>query len=152
LAKIKGSDTQLKIDVRKAKERIKKHGKIITSDRIVSELSLGFWVELFFDKYHDVIGDAPFISFSNRQENYSIANCYADTRYIRTYRNRLSHHDTLFIQKVMGLDEIFFTRIKEFRVRVFRVLEQIHPDLRYLASKNYDKTDNILTHISVITQ
>jgi hypothetical protein len=149
IEEINGQKTRIFKDIQVVKERLLAHDKFITSDRIISELSLGFWVEFFYEKYDTVLGNATFSEFRNRQTGYNRKQCYEDLIFIRAFRNRVSHHDTLFIEKKDGQEIILKKRTFDFINKTLSILEQIDPDARY-AAKKFGHTDRLKTKIASI--
>ena len=84
--------------VEEAKRKIKKHGKSITHDRIISELTLGFWTTFLTTKYsqnafQSVIIKKCFNKVPNNQR--SIKALQRIFEKMRLLRNRVSHYERL---------------------------------------------------------
>ena len=84
--------------VEEAKRKIKKHGKSITHDRIISELTLGFWTTFLTTKYsqnafQSVIIKKCFNKVPNNQR--SIKALQRVFEKMRLLRNRVSHYERL---------------------------------------------------------
>lgn len=148
IGSVRGSTTRFKTDVDAIIERLKDK-KFPTRDRVLSETSLSFWAEFFFNRFDDILGNIPFNTFENRQTGYNRKACYDDLLVIRDYRNRVCHHDTLFISRDTSGDRIDLKRPKTIRSKMLSIMEQISPDLNYLA-RTYDTIDAQINRIAAI--
>jgi len=83
-----------------AKQKIKSRKEILTKDKLVAELSFGFWVNLFKSSYDrqmrianlkQIFTNLPSkeIKLINRNELFKIIN------HIRNFRNRIFHHEKI---------------------------------------------------------
>ena len=91
-------DTGTKAKVSEAKNKIAKKGKTVTHDRIIAELTLGFWTSLITTKY----SQAAFQSYllkncfkrcpSNKKSIKNMQNTFDK---IRILRNRVSHYERI---------------------------------------------------------
>jgi hypothetical protein len=96
-------------EVARMKERIRKYGRQITPDRVVSELGFGFWVTILSRTY-----DARFWQASRqatlrrafprvpRRKRQRVA-IHAHYNAIRELRNRVFHHEPLFDDRRLRL-------------------------------------------------
>ena len=84
-----------------AANKIRKSGKKITNDRLVSEMTLGFWVHLFTKSYRPKLWDkkgffeAVFSNYSNNGELRKIAPIQYNLLNILRLRNRIFHHEII---------------------------------------------------------
>lgn len=84
--------------IEKAKKKIKKHGKEITHDRIVSELTLGFWTTFLTTKYSQYAFQPRIIKScfkgvpANLRNIKSLQKIFEKTRLLR---NRISHYERI---------------------------------------------------------
>jgi len=81
--------------------KIKKSGKKITNDRLISELTLGFWVHLCTKSYKPKLWDkkgffeSVFPNYDNNGELRKIAPIQNDLLAILRLRNRIFHHEII---------------------------------------------------------
>ena len=81
--------------------KIRKSGKKITNDRLISEMTLGFWMHLFTKSYRPKLWDkkglfeAVFPNYSNNGELRKIAPIQNDLLNILRLRNRIFHHEII---------------------------------------------------------
>ena len=104
---------------------LKKRREAVTKEKIIAELTLGFWVNLFKKPYDKKlrINDLKtiFLNLPSREEK--IVNrevLYKQLNHIRNFRNRVFHYE-----KVLNKDE--YTQINE---DILEVLNFLHVDLK----------------------
>ncbi len=81
------------IEVHKAKKRLAENLYTITPGAVISELSFGFWVNLFNPKYETNIW-VPVIRHQFPPK-FSREFLHARFSYVKDIRNRVAHHETL---------------------------------------------------------
>ena len=85
-------------NINDAKHKIQKKGKPVTHDRIVSELTFGFWTSLLTPRYSQASFQSKIIKTCFRSVPAAQRNIkYLQTRFdrIRVLRNRVSHHERI---------------------------------------------------------
>ena len=81
--------------------KIKKAGKKITNDRLISEITLGFWIYLCTKSYKPQLWDKKgffelvFPNYANNGELRKIAPIQNDLLAILRLRNRIFHHEII---------------------------------------------------------
>ena len=81
--------------------KIKKAGKKITNDRLISEMTLGFWIHLCTKSYKPKLWDkkgffeSVFPNYANNGELRKIAPIKNDLLAILRLRNRIFHHEII---------------------------------------------------------
>ena len=91
-------DTESKNKIEEAKRKIKKHGKSITHDRIISELTLGFWTSFLTKRYSQYTFQSVIIKKCLKNvplENKNIKSLQKIFEKMRLLRNRVSHYERL---------------------------------------------------------
>jgi hypothetical protein len=78
--------------VNEARETIRKKPQIVTQDRVVAELNLGFWVRLFSAEYAETLWGP---SLSKIVKSNDRRNLYEQLKEIKTLRNRIAHHNRI---------------------------------------------------------
>lgn len=84
-----------------SENKIKKSGKKVTNDRLISEMTLGFWVHLctksYKPKFWDKKGffESVFPNYVAEQGLRKIAPIQKDLLAILRLRNRISHHEMI---------------------------------------------------------
>lgn len=91
-------DNESKNKIEEAKRKNKKHGKSITHDRIISELTLGFWTSFLTTRYSQYAFQSVIIKkcFKNiSSQNRNIKALQKIFEKMRLLRNRVSHYERL---------------------------------------------------------
>ena len=84
-----------------AAEKIKKSGKPITNDRLISEMTLGFWTHICTKTYKPKLWDkkgffeAVFPNYNNNGALRQIAPIQNDLLAVLRLRNRIFHHEII---------------------------------------------------------
>lgn len=84
-----------------AQKKIKKAGKKVTNDRLISEMTLGFWIHLCTKSYKPKLWDkrgffeSVFPNYANNGELRKIAPIQNDLLAILRLRNRIFHHEII---------------------------------------------------------
>jgi len=125
----------LKNSVNTAKRHIANRNETITANKVVAELTLGFWVRLFNAEYELILWKPlrkafPYLEKSQRQRN----NVSAPVNKIRDFRNRVFHHEPIS----WNLD-----RLTESHQRIITVMRWLNKDLPSEA----EKIDTVLEEI-----
>ncbi len=125
----------LRNSIKTAKRHIASRNENITSNKVIAELTLGFWVKLLNAEYERILWKPlrkafPNIQKSERQRN----NVSAPINKIRDFRNRVFHHEPISWR----LD-----RLEETHDRIFMVMHWINEDLPNLAS-TIDRVPKVL--------
>ena len=91
--------------LKNSKNKLSKEGKSQSADRIVAELTFGFWVDIFTKPYHNIKNERlwpnleadVFPNLSPSERNHS--KIYGKLKEIKNLRNRLSHHEPVWKNK-----------------------------------------------------
>jgi hypothetical protein len=110
-----------------AKKHIINRNETITADKVIAELTLGFWVRLFNAEYELILWKPlrkafPYLEKQQRQRN----NVSAPINKIRDFRNRVFHHEPIS----WNLD-----RLEETHTRILKVMSWINKDLPTIAQE-----------------
>ena len=93
-------------NINDAKHKVQKKGKIVTHDRIVSELTFGFWTSLLTPRYSQAAFQSKIIKNCFKKVPPAQRNIkYLQTRFdkVRVLRNRVSHHERIIHWKDLDL-------------------------------------------------
>lgn len=66
-----------------------------THDKILSQLTFGFWTEFFHPKYYKILHGQPIHIFSNLPKHIKRNNIYNKLNSIRVFRNRIYHYEPI---------------------------------------------------------
>ncbi len=85
----------LKIEIEKAEKRILKSGADVTSGKIISEQTFGFWTDLYEVHHYKILFGRPIQIFSNLPSGHGRKEVTDALTKIRLFRNRLYHNEPI---------------------------------------------------------
>lgn len=85
----------LKSEVEKAEKRILRSGAVVTSGKIISEQTFGFWTDLYEVHHYKILFGRPIQIFSNLPSGYGRKEVNDGLNKIRIFRNRLYHNEPI---------------------------------------------------------
>ncbi|MCK6412572.1 MAG: hypothetical protein L6Q55_09150 [Azonexus sp.] len=116
------------LEVRKAKDKIAKSGKVVTAGRVVAELQFGFWTSLFEAHYEQKTAFLPRgikavfphlpKSLHKRKERKG------DLERVRTLRNRVFHHERI----------VHWTDLEAQHDLIVQIIGWISPPLQHITA------------------
>ena len=83
----------LKTEVEKAEKRIQKSGVVVTSGKIISEQTFGFWTDLYEVHHYKILLGRPIQIFTNLPSGHGRKEVNETLNKIRLFRNRLYHNE-----------------------------------------------------------
>ena len=125
----------LRNSINTAKRHIANRNETITANKVIAELTLGFWVRLLNAEYERILWKPlrkafPYIEKSERQRN----NISAPINKIRDFRNRVFHHEPISWR---------IDKLEETHHRIIMVMGWINKDLPQLAN-TIDRVPNVI--------
>src|SRR5690606_6041710 len=113
--------------IQTAQKHIANRNETITANKVIAELTMGFWVRLFNAEYELILWKPlrkafPYLEKSQRQRN----NVSAPINKIRDFRNRVFHHEPISWN---------LERLEETHTRILTVMSWINKDLPEIAQK-----------------
>ncbi|MFY8021514.1 MAG: Abi family protein [Bacteroidia bacterium] len=90
-----------------------------SNDRLVAELSLGFWVYLFASYQFKAGGQNLHQIFINRPKGTKPKTLFYELNQIRLLRNRIAHHEAICFNKKSDLNPLFLQPNMEFIIKHF---------------------------------
>lgn len=125
----------LRNDINTAKRHIANRNETITANKVIAELTLGFWVRLLNAEYELILWKHlrkafPYIEKKNRKRN----NVSAPINKIRSFRNRVFHHEPIS----WNLD-----KLEEMHNTILEVMKWLNIDLPDIA-KRYDRVSSLI--------
>jgi hypothetical protein len=85
----------LKRSIQKSENKLNRRGIPITSGKIISDQTFGFWIALFLRHHYSLIGGQPIHIFVNKPPTEDRASIYSKLDEIRNFRNRVNHCEPL---------------------------------------------------------
>jgi len=125
----------LKNNINTAKKQIVNRNETITTNKIVAELTLGFWVRLINAEYERILWKPlrkafPYLEKRRRQRN----KVSAPINKIRNFRNRVFHHEPIS----WNLD-----KLEEIHHTILEVMHWLNADLTAIVN-SYDRIPKLL--------
>ena len=121
--------------VLKSESRLRRRGVTITSGKIISEQTFGFWVSLFLSHHYQLIGGQPIQIFQHKPKSENRASLYDKLNEIREFRNRVNHCEPICF---VG-PNIDCTKALRVKTTLFNLISWIEPELIPF----FEKIDNI---------
>ncbi len=136
--------------IAEAKNKIAKEGKPLTHDRIIAELTLGFWTSLITTRYSQVAFQSYIIKTCFKRcpaKNRSIRNLQQTFDKIRILRNRVSHYERIIhwkdlsaqheqlLECIRWLDESAYTLISEIDIFDYVYAAGCAPFMKFVEKK-----------------
>jgi hypothetical protein len=90
-----GPKFYLRTEIRKRIEKLNFDNKRVTSDNIISGLTLGFWVAFFYPDNFAVLRGAPLRILSNKPTSLSGTEFKKQLDRIREFRNKIYHNEPI---------------------------------------------------------
>ncbi len=128
--------------VKGAERKLIKRGIGITSGRIISEQTFGFWTDLFENHHYKILKGRPIKLFKNLPSGYGRTEILNELSKVRQFRNRINHNEPICF---VGVAIDFSDTIVVYN-SILNLLTWINPEL-ILWIKDIDK---INTTISVL--
>lgn len=135
----------IKNSVLKSENKLRRRGVLITSGKIVSDQTFGFWVSLFLSHHYRLIGGQPIQIFQNKPTTENRASIYDKLDEIRKFRNRVNHCEPICF---VG-PNIDCTHALKVQTTLLSLIRWIEPDLIPFFNK-IDKIQNKVNNIMQI--
>ena len=127
-------DDHRRQNVRDARKRLQDRGRTVDSGRVVSELTFHFWVALHEKKYRE-----PFwIPFLRKiwPDGENVRTLHKDLLKIRDLRNRIAHHEPVFVPKWRTCSDLVLRRLEQLAPRQHVWLsDRVRPELADVSVK-----------------
>ncbi|MEA5401465.1 hypothetical protein VB776_00970 [Arcicella sp. DC2W] len=115
----------LKKSVQKTENKLMARGIPITSGKIISDQTFGFWVAFFLSHHYSLVHGQSIHIFPNKPSAENRASIYDKLDNIKNFRNRVNHCEPLCFSGP-NLDCSFALDIK---CKLYNLVEWIDPDL-----------------------
>jgi hypothetical protein len=122
---LKNSHYFLKTCVQKTETKLQKRGIPITSGKIISDQSFGFWLAFFLSHHYSLVGGQPIHIFPHKPANENRASIYDKLDKIKDFRNRVNHCEPIcFVGHNIDCNEAL-----NIRTTIYALIEWIDPNL-----------------------
>ena len=130
----------LKKSVQKTENKLRRRGITITSGKIISEQTFGFWAALFLPHHYRLISGEPIKIFNHKPATENRASIYSKFDEIRELRNRVNHCEPLCFTGA-GID---CNAVLNTRVKIYDLIKWIDPQLVPF----FENIDNIQSKVN----
>lgn len=121
--------------IQKTENKLKRRGISITSGKIISDQTFGFWLAFFLSHHYSLVKGQPIQIFKHKPSTEDRASLYSKHDKIRSFRNRVNHCEQIcFLGNNIDCNEAL-----EIRNILYNLIEWIDPDLIPF----FEKVDNI---------
>lgn len=132
----------LRRSIQKAEDKLTRRGIPVTSGKIISDQTFGFWIALFLRHHYALIGGQPLHIFSHKPSTEDRASIYSKLDDIRNFRNRVNHCEPLcFNGNIINSSEVL-----DIRTKLYNLIMWIDPDLVSF----FESIDNVQTKVDNI--
>ncbi|MEN9907854.1 MAG: hypothetical protein RLZZ540_995 [Bacteroidota bacterium] len=139
---LKRSHYFLRTCVQKTENKLTARHIPITSGKIISDQTFGFWLAFFLAHHYALIGGEPIHIFAYKPTIEDRASIYSKLDEIRRFRNRVNHCEPIcFLAHNIGCTEALAIRSK-----LYNLLEWIAPELVPF----FEQVDNIQSKVNQI--
>ena len=111
--------------VTSAEKKLNKRGVRITSGRIISEQTFGFWTDLFEKHHYKILKGRPIKLFKNLPSGYGRTEVLNELSKVRQFRNRINHNEPICF---IGTS-IDFSNTLDVYNSIIKLLTWINPEL-----------------------
>jgi hypothetical protein len=126
----------LKNCVINAENKMLRKGIIVSSGKVLTEQSFGFWVSFFEPAHYRLIGGSAIHSFPYKPSNVNRKAIFSLLSKVRDFRNRIYHNEPVCFN---GID-VDFSYAGEIRNILFDILGWMEPDIKKYA-QHFDNID-----------
>ena len=134
----------LKKSIQKTENKLNRRRIPITSGKIISDQSFGFWIALFLSHHYMLIGGQPIQIFINKPTSETRTKIYSKLDDIRKFRNRVNHCEPLCF--AVGNNNIDCSKILNIRTKAYDLIKWIEPELIPFF-KSIDNIENKVDHL-----
>ncbi|MDI9867894.1 Abi family protein [Flectobacillus roseus] len=111
--------------VKSAEDKLRKRGIAITSGRIISEQTFGFWTDLFENHHYKILKGRPIKLFKHLPSGYGRTQVLNELTKVRQFRNRINHNEPICF---VGVSIDFSITIGVYN-SILNLLKWIDPEL-----------------------
>lgn len=132
---LKKSHYYLRNCVQKTETKLQRRAIPLTSGKIISDQTLGFWLAFFLSHHYSLVGGQPIHIFPNKPTNENRASIYDKLDKIKDFRNRVNHCEPVcFVGHNVDCNDALFIR-----TTIYNMINWIDPNL----TPFFENMDNI---------
>ena len=134
-------------EVNGAENRLRKAGAHVTAGKVVAELPLGFWTDLFELNHYKLLSGRPIQIFHSLPAGYGRKEVKDTLDIIRRFRNRINHNEPICFDGI----KIDFTSALNVYLAIESVLIWIDPALLFFIS-DLDQVESTIDSVRSMTR
>lgn len=139
---LRHSNFFLRRSILKTEDKLTRRRIPITSGKIISDQTFGFWIALFLRHHYSLIAGQPLHIFVNKPASEDRASIYSKLNDIRNFRNRVNHCEPLCFNG----NNIDCTQTLDIRSKLYDLIKWIEPELVPF----FESIDNIQNKVNNI--
>jgi len=132
---LRSSHFFLKGSIQKTENKLTARSIPITSGKIISDQTFGFWLAFFLSHHYSLVGGQPIHIFAHKPTVETRASIYSKLDEIRSFRNRVNHCEPLCFRG----HNIDCSEALDVRTTLYNLIEWIDP----LLVPFFNKIDNV---------
>lgn len=133
-------------EVNRAEKRLQKSGTSVTSGKIISEQTLGFWTDFFEVHHYKLLQGIPIKVFSSLPSGYGRKQVNDELNKVRRFRNRINHNEPICFSG----NTLDFTETLAVYKSILTLLEWLDPKLLLFISDFDDVSKKINSATTII--
>ena len=141
-ASLRSSHYFLKSCIQKTETKLSRRGIPITSGKIISDQTFGFWLAFFLPHHYSLVRGQPIHLFANKPVTENRASIYAKLDDIKNFRNRVNHCEPICFNG----HNIDCSLALDIRTKLYNMIQWIDPQMVSF----FETTDNIQNKINYI--
>ena len=142
---LKSSHYYLKSCVQKTEIKFTRRAIPITSGKIISDQTFGFWLSFFLPHHYTLVGGQPIHIFAHKPITENRASIYNKLNDIKNFRNRVNHCEPLCFNG----HKIDCSMALDIRTKLYNLVEWIDPQMVSFFEL-IDNTQSKIKHIMTI--
>ena len=135
----------LKDEINKAERRLRNSRTVITSGKIISEQTFGFWTDLFEKHHYKILRGKPIQIFSKLPLRHGRKEVIKELTKVRKFRNRINHNEPICFNG----NRIDFSETLDVYNSIIKILTWIDPEILKLIS-DIDRVLNVINKAAKI--
>jgi hypothetical protein len=139
---LRNSKFFLRTSVQNSEAKLARRSLPITSGKIISDQTFGFWLAFFLSHHYSLVGGQPIHIFANKPNTENRASIYSKLDDIKNFRNRVNHCEPLCFNG----PHIDCSLALDIRSKLYNLLSWIDPQLIPF----FESIDNIPNKTSYI--
>jgi len=139
---LRNSHYFLRTCIQKTETKLTRRAIPITSGKIISDQTFGFWIAFFLSHHYSLVGGQPIHIFAHKPISENRASIYSKLDEIKNFRNRVNHCEPIYFNG----HTIDCSLALDIRSKLYSLIKWIDPQLVPF----FESIDNIQSKTSFI--